>query len=294
MQYYYQYQPGINYYKPRLFRGAVRTIIFVNILIYLLMLIPRIETTFVRFLGLVPRYVLKGYLWQLFTYLFIHGGFWHLFWNMFVLWIFGTEIENYWGRKGFLKYYFITGVGSGIITALVNYKSGIPVIGASGAIYGILIAFGLLFPERYIFLYFLIPIKAKYFVWIMAAITFISTLSPGTSNISHLTHLAGILIGFLYLRRSFFTYRWRFVFSDLLWRLRRIFSSLSKIPKRIRFKTKPKSRKIQYDTEETMREELDRILDLISKYGYDSLTEKDKTTLLLLSKYFAEKDKYKN
>lgn len=296
MNYYRYHSPQFTYYRPRLFQGAIRSIIIANVVVYLFMRFFRVETFFLHFGGLVPQLILRGYVWQLVTYFFIHGGFWHLFWNMFVLWMFGTEIENYWGRKAFLKYYFFTGIGSGLITFLCSLNSSIPVVGASGAIYGILVAFGMLFPERYIYFYFLIPIKAKYFVWIMAGITFFSTLSPNISNISHLTHLGGLLVGYLYLKAGQFSpirRRWRW---EVLWRP---FQSLKHRLEAVwrRFFRSTRQRKTStyhYETEETMREELDRILDQISRYGYESLTETEKSTLLLLSRYFADRDRMKD
>jgi membrane associated rhomboid family serine protease len=300
---YYRYQtPNYNYYRPRLFYGAIRSLVIANIAVFMLILLSRSEGFFLHYFGLVPRLIQRGYIWQLVTYLFIHSGFWHLFWNMFILWMFGSEVENYLGRRNFLKYYFITGIGSGLITFICSLNSNIPVVGASGAIYGILLAFGMLFPERYIYFYFLIPIKAKYFVWIIAAITFFSTLSPNISNISHLTHLGGLLVGYLYLKYS---YRYRGLrFNYSLARLlsaigqwwRRIITKIGRIwPKISRHRQRQTPKKTSsYATEETMREELDRILDQISRNGYDSLSEEEKTTLLLLSRYFADKDRSKN
>jgi membrane associated rhomboid family serine protease len=298
----------MNFIRPRLLKGAIREIIIANVAVFLVMAILRIQQ-FVTFnFGLVPHDVLtRGYLWQLITYMFVHGGFGHLFWNMFVLWMFGMEIENYWGRREFYKFYFITGVGSGLITLLFSAGSQIPVVGASGAIYGVLLAFAMLFPNRQIYFYFLIPIKAKYFVAIMVVITFFSTLAPGTSHISHLTHLGGLAIGYLYLSRfKFFAYvrrqtrsanwHWprlkiRNLFRHLQFKPRRRKQESTKYtePSRPTAQTPPTS--APYQAEETMREELDRILDKINSGGYDGLTEQEKSTLYLLSKYFADKDR---
>jgi len=274
-----------DYIRPRLFGGAIRTIIIINVVVYFVMVLFGLQRFFSFNFGLVPRSVIgKGYVWQLVTYLFIHGGFWHLFWNMFVLWMFGTEIENYWGRKEFFKYYFVTGVGAGVITLLCSLGSPIPVVGASGAIYGVLVAFGMMFPNRYIYFYFLIPIKAKYFVVLMGVMTFISSLSLGYSNISHLTHLGGLLIGFVYLKREWIRFklaRWMPSFE------------FKKIFKKVRKPTQGKSGfdSKKYDTDETLKEEVDRILDKISSQGYDSLTEEEKKLLYLASEYFAKKSK---
>lgn len=296
MNYYSTYRPpsGYSYIRPRIFRGAVKNLIIANGVVFLVMVLLRAERYFVVYFGLVPQAIInRGYIWQLCTYLFIHGGFGHLFVNMFVLWMFGQEIEYNWGKREFYKYYFLTGVGSGLLTLLFSWNSPIPVVGASGAIYGILLAFALLFPERYINVYFLIPIKAKYFVLIMGAVTFFSTFSSSASNISHLTHLGGLLVGYVYLRRDRF---WhlprihlpRFHLPQLHWNWKNPLHRL------FRTKTRRPDQPPSYQTEETMREELDRILDKVSRDGYDNLTTVEKNTLYLVSKYFADKDRKKN
>ncbi|HPC36616.1 MAG TPA: rhomboid family intramembrane serine protease [Candidatus Marinimicrobia bacterium] len=298
--YYQSPRSNSNYIRPRLFRGAVGNIIIANVVVFLVMLIFQAQNFFPSNFGLVPTAVLKkGYIWQLFTYMFIHGGFGHLFWNMFVLWMFGMEIENYWGKREFYKFYFITGVGSGLITMLFSAHSEIPVVGASGAIYGVLVAFAMLFPERYIYFYFLIPIKAKYFAIIMVVITFFSTMSPGTSNISHLTHLGGLAIGYLYLARYKLLAGWRRRAGSVNWhwprpKVKNPFRNLRLSPRHKKTKAPKEQIPFSYETEETMREELDRILDKISTAGYDRLSEQERSTLYLLSKYFAEKDRHKS
>src|SRR6056297_131549 len=190
--YGYRVRPGFDK------ESAVTQIIIANAIAFVIFLMaPRLIT---NFLGLKPVWTWgRFFIWQPVTYMFVHGGFWHIFINMFILWMFGKELETIWGKKEFLKYYFITGVGSGLITLIFSLNSSIPVVGASGAIYGLLVAFGMMFPNRNIYLWFLIPIKAKYLVIIMGLVTFFSTFSGQRSNVSHLTHLGGLLIGFLYM-----------------------------------------------------------------------------------------------
>ena len=151
--------------------------------------------------GLTPYLVLtKLFLWQPGTYLFLHGGFGHLFWNMFALWMFGCELERYWGSKEFLKFFLITGIGAGLLSIVVQPLSDIPTIGASGAIYGILMAFGIMFPERLVYLYFLFPVKVKYFVAVLGALTFFSAISSPGNKIAHMAHLGGMVVGFFYMK----------------------------------------------------------------------------------------------
>ncbi|MEE8349624.1 MAG: rhomboid family intramembrane serine protease, partial [Acidobacteriota bacterium] len=155
----------------------------------------------VTIFGLTPYLVVgKLFLWQIGTYLFLHGGFGHLFWNMFALWMFGCELERYWGSKELLRFFLVTGAGAGILSVLVQPFSTIPTIGASGAIYGILMAYGLMFPERRVYLYFLIPVKVKYFVSVLGVIAFVSALNAQGSSIAHVAHLGGMLVGFLYMK----------------------------------------------------------------------------------------------
>jgi len=179
-----------------------------------------VSSTINFYLGLVPILIWKKYfLWQLATYIFLHGGIFHLFFNLLALWMFGGELESYWGSRKFLFYFFFCGIGAGICTVLLTpYPYGwIPVIGASGAIYGILLAYGWLFPNRLIYLYFLFPIPAKYFVIIFGFIEFISSIQGPGAGVSHLTHLGGLFFGLIYMvypylrqkiRREYYKRKW--------------------------------------------------------------------------------------
>jgi membrane associated rhomboid family serine protease len=135
---------------------------------------------------------------------------------MWALWMFGGELERAWGSRRFAFYYFLTGIGAGLTVVLLSPFSINPTLGASGAIYGLLLAYGLLFPDRMILFFFLFPIPAKYCVMIMGAIELLSELSMPGDGISHLAHLGGLAVGFIYLRGrpQYFDvrnryYRWR-------------------------------------------------------------------------------------
>jgi membrane associated rhomboid family serine protease len=152
------------------------------------------------YLGLVPVLVWnKFFLWQLGTYIFLHGGISHLLFNLLALWMFGGELENYWGSNKFIRYFLFCGIGAGICTVLLNPYQFIPVIGASGAIYGILLAYGWLFPNRLIYIYFLFPVPAKYMVIIFGLIELFSSMEGTGGGIAHLTHLGGLLFGLIYM-----------------------------------------------------------------------------------------------
>jgi membrane associated rhomboid family serine protease len=157
--------------------------------------------------GLVPADVVRRLsVWQLVTYMFLHDpfSFSHILFNMLTLWMFGADLERTWGRQAFLKYYFLCGIGAGLCVVLANVlfsdNWNTRTIGASGAIYGLLFAFGYLYPDREILFSFLFPIKAKYFVMIIGAIAFLSSFGGSGGGISHIAHLGGMVIGYFYLR----------------------------------------------------------------------------------------------
>ena len=213
----------MTYYRYRFSFGygltpAIKNLMIIMGMVFLLQMF--VNSWFDVFLGLVPFLVWKKYfLWQLFTYIFLHGGFSHILFNLLALWMFGGELENYWGSKRFLRYFLFCGIGAGICTVLFTPEiyQHIPVIGASGAIYGILLAFAWLFPNRPIFIYFLFPIPAKYFVIIFGLIEFFASMEGPGGGVAHLTHLGGLLFGLFYMayptirqkiRREYYKRKW--------------------------------------------------------------------------------------
>jgi membrane associated rhomboid family serine protease len=158
-----------------------------------------------RFLALTPTDVVRSlYVWQLATYLFLHGGFGHIIWNMLWLWMFGADLEGVWGTRRFIRFYFFCGIGAGVCVVLLNYLLpwGNPAshtIGSSGAIFGILLAYGMLFPDRVILLAFLIPIQVKYFVMIVGVIAFMMSFQA-SGTVSNFAHLGGLLFGYIFLK----------------------------------------------------------------------------------------------
>jgi membrane associated rhomboid family serine protease len=191
------------------FPSGVKWLIISNVAVYLVYFFGsyvRGEPIFGS-LELMPAAVIRGAVWQLVTYLFLHSlsSFWHILFNMLMLWMFGAPIEETWGTRRFLQYYFVCGIGAGICVVLVNIAFGDPhqrVIGASGAIYGLLLAFGMLFPNQTVLMSFLFPIKAKYMVMIFGAIAFLSSFQTG-STVSNLAHLGGMVFGFAYIKTQF-------------------------------------------------------------------------------------------
>lgn len=262
--------------SPSLFTDAIKFIISINFLIFILQYLSGMEDELFTVFGIVPSKTFgELMLWQPFTYLFFHGGIWHVLINMFVLWMFGSELEKFWGKKEFLRFFFITGIGSGLITILFSLSSTNPVVGASGAIYGVLLAYGLLFPNRLVYLYFLIPIKVKYLVMLIGAIAFFSSLNPGNSNISHLTHLSGMVIGFIYLRSSI---NWNTINHFVIHRKDEI---------KRHYEDKKNEKR------EALKLQVDAILDKINDVGYDNLSESEREFLFKASKNLSE-DEAKN
>jgi len=208
---------------------AIKALIVSNVVIFFAQVLYRPLTDA---FGLEPFRVVRDLqVWRLATYMFLHdpSGLIHILFNMLALWMFGTELERVWGTRYFLKFYFVTGVGAAIMTVLLSllpfsmsntlYTSN--VIGASGAIYGLLLAFALYFPDRPILLYFLFPIPARYFVMIMGAMAFYFSLGQ-TSGVANATHLAGLLVGYLYLKSARMHPLAELKYRYLKWKINRV------------------------------------------------------------------------
>ncbi len=204
---------------------AVKWLIIANVVMFLAqMALGRVLTDH---LGLSPELIVQRFwAWQLATYLFLHGGFTHILFNMLGIWMFGVELEQRWGTKQFLKYYAITGVGAGLTVLAVGILLGsdsityrATTIGASGALYGLLVAFAIYFPDRPLLMFFLFPIPAKYFVMIVGAMAFLSTPNQGVSETAH---LGGLVIGYLYLRAGRGGLSAELKYRYLKWRMNRL------------------------------------------------------------------------
>jgi len=239
--------------------GAVKWLLIANVFCFFAQLaFPSLTTLF----GLVPWKVLHEVaLYQFVTYMFLHGGFFHLFFNMLMLWMFGRELEEIWGKRYFLKYYFLTGIGAGITSFLVTPDSHAVTIGASGAIMALLVAFALQDPDREVYLWFLFPIKIKYLVMFLVAFDLVAAVGSRADGVARFAHLGGALIGFLYLKAD-----WRL--ADLGRRLRN-------------YRYERQVKKVRQNPERNRRimDEVDRVLDRINEVGYDGLTREEKRIL---------------
>jgi len=184
---------------------AIKALIGANVALFLVQFFAPAVTDV---LGLRPTFVVRYFwVWQLATYMFLHGGVFHIVFNMLALWMFGTELERRWGTPFFLKFYAVTGIGAGVLTVLFSllpfaaaqqlYQANI--IGASGAIFGLLLAYALYFPERQIYMYLVFPIPARVFVAIIGAIAFLSSLGD-SGGVASVTHLGGLAVAYVYLK----------------------------------------------------------------------------------------------
>ena len=231
------------------------------------------------------------HIYQLFTYMFMHdgGGYAHIFFNMFTLWMFGGLVEQVWGPKKFLFYYIVCGVGAGLIQMVVQFGGHWNLVGASGAIYGLLLAFGMLFPEQRIFIFPLpVPIKAKWMVCIWIAIELFLGLGTSGSNVAHFAHLGGMLFGYIMIRY------WRnhpgggyggYGRS----RGQQFFDRMKENWERRSHRRYDDARRDDQPRRESdwdynarrkaEQDEIDRILDKVRRSGYDSLTDEEKRKL---------------
>lgn len=272
MKYRLQFNPGEVAYKPQLFTDAIKILVSVNFCIYILQSVSGKEDVFFRLFGLVPSTFMSDLmLWQPFTYMFFHAPFYssvgisHILLNMLGLWVFGRELEQAWGKTKFLRYYFITGIGSGLITYFFQMGSDNPVIGASGAVYGILLAYGVSYPNRMLYIWGLIPVRSMWLVIIMGSIAFFGLLG-NADGISHVTHISGMLIGYVLLKKK---WRWR----DIWFAIRK---------KTIEFQVQRYEEKSIKN--KMLQKDIDVILEKIQKVGFIGLSDREQSKLYEASK----------
>lgn len=312
---------GLNdrdYYRPggfggfSLFPPVIKNLLIINAAVYFIQFL--LES--MMFNGIPGHYYLNRYfalnpivgadilgasnnfqIWQLVTYQFLHGGFSHIFFNMLMLWMFGMEIENFWGGRKFLFFYLLSGIVGGILQLIISPFLGgslLPTIGASGAVYGVMVAFAMFFPDRYIMFYFFIPVKAKYLITIFILFEFMAV--GDMSFVAHLVHIGGAIAAaiFVLLDRRYnfnidklfsglkpkntFEQKDSFKFGNTF---RKPFSAKDKSVVDADFYeiNNPENKK-----EEVTQEQIDKILDKISQSGYQNLTDKEKRILFEASK----------
>ena len=232
-----------------------------------------------RALGLVPAEFFSDFpnrIYQIVTYMFLHGGFFHIFWNLFALWMFGTEIERTWGSRTFGKFYLLAGISGAILTLIFNNSQFSATIGASAAVYGVLIAYWRLFPEREVYIWFLLPVKVKWFVPIFMLIGFLPFILGRDNGVAHLAHLGGAVFGYLYLKLD---WRWK---------------SLGRKVKDLRYKRQEaKLQKRRQEAEDIMKR-VDDILDKINDVGIENISKADRKFLEEASTELSRKKDHKS
>ena len=235
---------------------AVKNLLIFNLIVYLIQMI--FPSAVVGLFALTPVLVLKKFwVWQLVSYSFLHGNFWHLFFNMFALWMFGPHVEQGLGTRVFLRLYFTCVVAAAVTQFFIAPTS--LVVGASGGIYGVLLAFGFLYPNAVIYLFFVFPMRAIQAVFLIGLITLVFAVQSGGSHIAHFAHLGGMFAGFVFLKYPVWKENFR------LWRASRLFQN-----PRGR-KRRPKTHPEVHD----LTEDVDKILDKISAQGIESLTAEE-------------------
>lgn len=249
--YYYQRKPAWGGFSAT---SVTTKIVLANVVVFFLQVIFPGE--FTRLFALTPRLMVdRFYFWQPFTYMFLHIGLGHLLINMFIVWMFGSALESVWGSRKFLNYYIVCGLGGAAASILFTYDN--LILGASGAGFGLLLAYAMLFPENYIYIWFLIPVKAKHLVLFFAVLQLLMGIS-GPAGIAYFAHLGGMAAGLFFFRREIAAMRF---FS----RSRRAWRSY----------TEKKS--ATYESQE--RQKVDSILDKIASKGYEDLSTTEKRIL---------------
>jgi len=234
--------------------GVVGRLILANAAVYILQMI--LPNRFTDLFSLTPRLVVENfYFWQVFTYMFLHGGFAHIFFNMLMLWLFGSTLEMVWGGRRFLNYYIACGIGGALFSFIFDYNH--LILGASGAIFGVYLAYAMIFPNNYIYLYFLFPIRAKHLITFLALFQLAMGFA-GPEGIAYFAHLGGMAAGLLFFRREIAGSRLFYRFKS-----RRTMSSGRRRTKN----------PVQDDAN------IDSILDKICAKGYDNLSATEKRIL---------------
>ena len=263
--------PASHYSVSQKLPPAVKGLLLANIAVFILARVSN-SISFAQIFGLtVPSVFSQFQFFQFVTYLFVHGDLIHLIFNMLVLYIFGSALERYWGTPFFLRYYFISGIGAGICSIPFIWGINAPLIGASGALFGLLVAYGLLFPDRVItlLLFFILPIrmKARQLVLIFIGLElFLLFNSVGGGGIAHFAHLGGALVGFIYLK-------WPLLRGKMI----ELLNSKRSIKRNqaTRDYSNPPLRKKEVD----LRSELNRILDKLAQCGWEGLNTEEKEFL---------------
>jgi membrane associated rhomboid family serine protease len=298
---YYETQ-RTTYYRPApfgrfgLFPPVIKSLLISNVVFWVLLdlIASSTRSAFLAELGgQLALWPLGTHFWpwQLLTYMFLHGGFWHLFFNMLALWMFGIELEYTWGSRKFLTYYLACGLGGGVANLLVAPLLGQvePTVGASGAVFGVLVAFGMMYPDRPIYLYFLLPIRAKYFVLGYIGLELFLGVNGSADGVAHFAHLGGAGVGLLIMLVERGTIplgnwwtRFRGARGFPSMHEQRLFHGDAEIHEAHFYDLQDQQ---QQRPPAITQELIDQILDKIGREGYQSLSEEERRILNEASKH---------
>jgi len=260
-------------FGPGTIGPVVKYLIIANAAVFLIQQV--VSPKIILFFGLTPMKIFSDFpnnmylLFQTFSYMFLHHGFIHILFNMFALWMFGTEIELTWGSRPFLKYYLLCGFGGAFLSLITSYNANVVIIGASGAIFGVLGAYWLMFPDRIILLFFILPMKVRWAIPLFGILTFLAG-DPGTA---HMAHLGGALTGLIYLKMD--------------WRRKHFLSRL------MSFRVKRKEAKLEKKRQkaEEIMKKVDAILDKINEVGIENISKEERRFLEDASQILSKDDK---
>ena len=263
-------RPGLGF-GPGALSPFIKVMLIANVVIFIA---QRFYPELTQQLGLVPARFFSEFpnlFYQPLTYMFLHGSIGHIFFNMFALWMFGTEIEHRWGSKAFSRFYVLAGLAGAFLCLVFNASQPYPIIGASAAIYGILVAYWMMFPNRQLYIYFLFPVKVKWAIPGMMLLGFL--FSAG--NIAHMAHLGGVVFALIYVKMD-----WRWVFFTRWLKNRRYRQQEVKLKKN------------RHQAEDIMKR-IDAILDKINEVGIENISKSDRKFLEEASSELSKKDSAK-
>ncbi len=251
----------------------VKRLIIANTLVFVLIWSRAIPLPWaVEYLGFNVSQALREP-WTIITYMFVHVGFFHVFLNMLFLFFFGPPLEERWGGKEFIKYYAICGVGGAVFTLAFG---GGTIVGASAAVYGVMLAYALNWPDALIWIYAIFPIKAKYLVLILGAVTFFSAFYGASDGIAYFAHLGGLVVGYAYLKQGWRADAW---LGGVKKRVRRRKLSVVSGGADGTGDRGGRGRSAGADEETRILEAVDALLDKIAAHGLDSLTPEERRFL---------------
>ncbi|MGM0381361.1 MAG: rhomboid family intramembrane serine protease [bacterium] len=255
--------------------SMVRSLLIINAIVFFLQLFTAGSGfSMMKYFALIPAYVLRyGFIWQLVTYQFLHGGFFHILINMFVLWMFGVELERRWGAAGFLRFYLVCGIAGGAAMVIFNYGT-VPVVGASGAVLGLLGAYAIYWPERMVYVWGIFPIQVKHFVFIIGGFSLLAGVSESEAGIAHMAHLGGVLMGYIYCK-----------FGDPRKPLLgSVFSGVGDFIKKAKIQDKKSEWEEHRRNKEEIIREADAILDEMEEKEWEDLSEEKKKRIKEIAK----------